>query len=175
MDRGSYVEHHGRPAVRFQRRYAHPVARVWQAITSPDELAMWFPSRVELEPRAGGTVWFSGDPNVGPSTGTVLSFEPPHRLAFSWGDEELELLVEPDGEASCILTLLDVLSTQDAAARNAAGWNVCLAQLDTLVTTGRADGPHVGSAQSWRRYYETAVADGLPSGAPIPGAPTPAG
>jgi uncharacterized protein YndB with AHSA1/START domain len=168
MDRGSYLEYDGQPAVRFQRRFAHPVARVWQAITSPDELAMWFPSRVELEPRVGGTIRFSGDPHVAPSTGTVLTFEPPHRLGFSWGDDELQLSVEPAGDAACILTLINVLSARDAAARNAAGWCVCLAELDAVVSTGRADGPHADSGQSWRAYYEVAVADGLPSGAAIP-------
>jgi uncharacterized protein YndB with AHSA1/START domain len=130
---------------------------------------MWFPSQVELEPRAGGTIRFSGDPNAEPSTGTVLVFEPPHRFAFSWGDEELQLRVEPDGDAACVLTVVDVLSARDAAARNATGWNVCLAQLDRLVSTGRADGPHAGSEQSWRSFYPAAVADGLPSGAAIPG------
>lgn len=168
MDRGSYLEYDGRPAVRFQRRFSHPVARVWQAITSPAELPMWFPSRVELEPRTGGIIRFSGDPNVGPTTGTVLTFDPPHRLGFSWGDNELHLSVEPDGDAACILTLVDVLGAKDEAARNAAGWNVCLAELDGVVSTGRANGPHASSAQSWQWYYEAAVADGLPSGAPVP-------
>jgi uncharacterized protein YndB with AHSA1/START domain len=168
MDRGSYLEYDGRPAVRFQRRFPHPVERVWQAITSPDELAMWFPSRVDLEPRVGGTIRFSGDPNVASSTGTVLSFEPPHRLGFSWGDDELQFSVEPDGDSACILTLINVLSERDAAARNAAGWSVCLGELDTLMSTGRADGPHADKGKSWRAYYEEAVAEGLPSGAGIP-------
>jgi uncharacterized protein YndB with AHSA1/START domain len=32
----------GRPALRIERRLAHTVARVWRAVTEPDELAQWF-------------------------------------------------------------------------------------------------------------------------------------
>ena len=49
-DRGTYVEHDGRPAVRFQRRYPHPAQRVWAAVSQPGGLPHWFPSRLELEP-----------------------------------------------------------------------------------------------------------------------------
>jgi uncharacterized protein YndB with AHSA1/START domain len=31
-----------RPALRFERRLNHPVARVWRAVTEPDELERWF-------------------------------------------------------------------------------------------------------------------------------------
>ena len=65
----------GRPAVRFTRVYDHPVARVWRFVTDPDELAHWFPSRAEIELRAGGTVTFSEDPNLADSTGRVLAVE----------------------------------------------------------------------------------------------------
>ncbi|MGH3693962.1 MAG: SRPBCC domain-containing protein [Pseudonocardiaceae bacterium] len=51
MDRGTYLEHDGRPAVRFQRTYPHPIERVWAAVTEPDELSHWFPCAVQIEPR----------------------------------------------------------------------------------------------------------------------------
>jgi len=54
----------GRPAVRFSRTYDHPIERVWQFVTDAEELAHWFPSRAEIDPRPGGTINFSGDPNM---------------------------------------------------------------------------------------------------------------
>jgi uncharacterized protein YndB with AHSA1/START domain len=45
-DLGTYVELDGRPAVRFVRTYPQPIERVWQAITTPEGLARWFPSKV---------------------------------------------------------------------------------------------------------------------------------
>jgi uncharacterized protein YndB with AHSA1/START domain len=167
-DRGTYVEYEGRPAVRFERRYAHSAERVWAAVSEPGELARWFPSHVELEPRAGGRITFSGDPNMPPSTGTVLAYDPPRRLAFTWGGDELHLIVEPDGGDACTLTLVNVLETRDTAARNAAGWAVCLAELDKHLSGDPADGPHSATAEPWQDHYAAYVAAGLPAGAPVP-------
>jgi uncharacterized protein YndB with AHSA1/START domain len=168
-DRGTYVEHEGRPAVRFVRHYPHPAERVWAAVSEPAGLRHWFPSTVELEPRAGGRIAFHDDPNVPASSGTVLAYDPPKQLAFTWGGDELHLTVEPDGEAACTLTLVNVLEARDTAARNAAGWAVCLAELDKYVHGGAADGPHSATAEPWEEHYAAYVAAGVPSGAPIPG------
>src|SRR5579859_2665330 len=46
---GAYDTIENRPALRFERRLSHPVEVVWQAITQPDELEHWFPSRVEVD------------------------------------------------------------------------------------------------------------------------------
>ncbi|MGI8329280.1 SRPBCC family protein [Actinomadura scrupuli] len=172
MDRGTFVRHEGRPAVRFQRTYDHPIERVWDAVARPEELAHWFPSAVEIEPRAGGTIAFSGDPNVGPTTGTVLVYEPPRRLAFTWSGEELHLDLEPVDARRCRLTLVNVLQAPDAAARNAAGWSVCLAELGKHLAGERADGPHSPTAEPWQAHFDAYVAAGMPSGAPVPGVPS---
>jgi uncharacterized protein YndB with AHSA1/START domain len=169
-DRGTYVEHEGRPAVRFVRRYPHPVERVWAAVSEPEGLRHWFPSSVSLEPRAGGRIAFRDDPNLPAETsGTVLAYDPPRRLAFTWGGDELHLTVEPHGEQACTLTLLNVLEARDTAARNAAGWTVCLAELEKHVGGGVADGPHSATAEPWEEHYAAYVAAGVPSGATIPG------
>jgi uncharacterized protein YndB with AHSA1/START domain len=167
-DRGTYIEHEGRPAVRFVRRYPHPAERVWAAVSEPDELAHWFPSRVGLEPSAGGRITFSGDPNLPPTSGTVLVYDPPRRLVFTWGGDELHLTVAPDGAQGCTLTLVNVLEARDTAARNAAGWAVCLAELDKHLRDDSADGPHSATAEPWREHYAAYVAAGLPAGAHVP-------
>jgi uncharacterized protein YndB with AHSA1/START domain len=169
-DRGTYVEIDGRPAVRFQRSYNHPVQRLWTALTDSDELPRWFPSKIAMKPEVGGEVEFYGDPNAaGPSYGTVLVYEPPTKLAYSWGEDELRFELEPLGEHGCRLTLIDVLPAQNTAARNAAGWTVCLAELDKLMTGELAGGPHSKTALPWREHYDSYVASGMPSGAEIPG------
>ncbi len=37
-DLGTHIEYDGRPAVRFERTFRHPVERVWRAISDPAEL-----------------------------------------------------------------------------------------------------------------------------------------
>ena len=171
MDRGTLVDHDGRPAVRFRREYAHPVERLWVAITEPHELARWFPSEVRMQPEAGGTIEFYGDPNSPDSghTGTILVYEPPRLLAYTWGASELHFALEARDDGGCVLTLTDVLEARDAAARNAAGWTVCLAELGKHLAGQFAGGPHGETAESWREHYDDYVAAGMPSGASIPG------
>ena len=163
MDLGSYLEVDGRPAVRFERTYPHPIDRVWHSVSDPDQLAAWFPSKVAIEPRVGGTVEFSGDPNVGDTTGVVLAYDPPRRLAFRWGRDEIHLELSTVDDGHCQLVLINILEDRAAAARNGAGWNVCLAALEAdLNGTPRDD-------TAWRAYYDAYLANGVPSGAPFPG------
>jgi uncharacterized protein YndB with AHSA1/START domain len=159
----------GRPAVRFSRTYEHPIDRVWQVVTDPDELAGWFPSRAEIEPRPGGTITFSGDPNMPESTGRVLAVDPPRHLSFEWGGDELRFDLEALGDKRTRFTLINVLAAENTAARNAAGWEVCLAALDAKARGERFDGPHAGAAAPWKEIYRACIAAGFPSGAPVPG------
>jgi uncharacterized protein YndB with AHSA1/START domain len=166
-DLGTYCERDGRPAVRFVRTYPHPVDRVWRAVTEPAELVRWFPSSVELEPRVGGTVRFSGDPYLAGMTGVVLTWDPPHRLAFSWGPDELHFSLEAAG-GGCRLTLINVLDDRSTAARNAGGWHVCLAELVKLLDGVPSRGPHSEDTEPWEPVYRAHVHAGLPAGAPVP-------
>jgi uncharacterized protein YndB with AHSA1/START domain len=169
MDRGILVDYDGRPAVRFRREFAQPVERLWAAITEAEELERWFPSKVRMRPEAG-TIEFYGDPNLPDSghTGTILLYEPPKRLAYTWGASELHFALEASDDGGCVLTLTDVLEARDAAARNAAGWAVCLAELGKYLAGKLAGGPHSETPKSWREHYEDYVAAGMPSGAHIP-------
>jgi uncharacterized protein YndB with AHSA1/START domain len=171
MDRGTFVDFDGRPAVRFERTYPHPPERVWSAITEPGELARWFPAKVSLEPRVGGAIEFTDDPNVAPRSGTILEFDPPRLLAYTWGSDELHFRLEPTGTGGCTLTFVNVLEARNSAARNAAGWTVCLAELDKHVDGAVADGPHSATAEPWEPHHNEYVSAGMPAGAPIPGRP----
>ncbi|MFC9685008.1 SRPBCC family protein [Streptomyces sp. NPDC056948] len=159
----------GRPAVRFSRTYDHPVDRVWQFVTDPDELERWFPSRAEIELRPGGEVRFSGDPHMADSTGRVIAVDPPRHLSFEWGGDELRFDLEEAEDKRTRLTLTNVLGAEDSAARNGAGWEVCLTALDARARGEQAAGPHAGADAPWRELYAAYVAAGVPSGAPVPG------
>ncbi|MFI6402186.1 SRPBCC family protein [Streptomyces sp. NPDC050548] len=159
----------GRPAVRFSRVYDQPLDRVWQFVTDPDQLAQWFPSRAEFEMRPGGTVTFSGDPNMPESTGKVIAVDPPRHLSFEWGGDELHFDLEEVEEKRTRFTLTNVLSAADTASRNGAGWEVCLAALDAKARGERVAGPHAGAGAPWKAFYDGYSAAGIPSGAPVPG------
>ncbi|MDX2597511.1 MULTISPECIES: SRPBCC family protein [Streptomyces] len=165
----------GRPAVRFSRVHDRPVERVWRFVTEPGELARWFPSRAEMDLRPGGVVRFSGDPNMPESAGRVIDVRPPLHLSLEWGGDELHFDLEElgarkdTGGARTRFTLTDVLAAEDTAARNAAGWEVCLAALDTAAGGGPPAGERTGAGGTWQEFYAAYVTAGVPSGAPVPG------
>ncbi|GHJ35269.1 SRPBCC family protein [Streptomyces sp. TS71-3] len=170
---GSYVElDDGRPAVRFERVYDHPIADVWPLVSDPAELAHWFPfPEITVDLTAGGEITFAGDPNMPDMkiTGRVVAVDAPRHLSFTWGGDELRFDLEPLGDRRTRLTLTNVLESADTAARNAAGWDVCLLALDARAQDGSFDAPHTGATPQWEKLYEEYVAAGMPSGAPIPG------
>ncbi|MFI6273792.1 SRPBCC family protein [Streptomyces sp. NPDC050988] len=162
----------GRPAVRFTRTYDHPVDRVWEFVTEPAELAHWFPSSVEIELREGGTIRFGGDPNMDDSTGRVLAVDAPRHLSFSWGGDELHFDLEELDDKRTRFTLTNVLEAENTAARNGAGWEVCLSALDAHARGASFGGPHAGADAPWQEVYRAYVEAGVPSGAPVPGLDT---
>ena len=62
-----------------------------------------------------------------PLPGTVLECSAPRRLCFTWGDDTItfELSPAPGGTTFVLSELLGA----ERAARNAAGWEVCLERL----------------------------------------------
>ena len=153
---GTYDTIDGKPALRFERRLSHPIEQVWRSLTEPDELAHWFPSKVSGDVRLGATLRFSFDGGM-EMEGEVTECDPPRRLAFYWGEDLLRFELEPEGDGT-VLRLTDVFAEADRAARDAAGWHVCL---------DRLAGDGVGE---WRAIYEDYERRGLPTGAPIPSA-----
>jgi uncharacterized protein YndB with AHSA1/START domain len=168
---GTYTEIDGRPAVRLVREFAHPVDRVWATVTDPDELATWFPARVAVDGdlRTGATLRFTFEVDGDGGTGTVLDHRPPGRLAFTWGGDEVWFELEPLDTGGTRLVLTNVLEARDTAARNGAGWEVCLDALARTAEEGTAEAPDATPTPEWERHYDAYVAEGVPSGAPIPG------
>ncbi len=168
---GAYDTIENRPGLRFERRLSHPVEVVWRAITESDELERWFPSRVEvdeLRPGAEMTFRFENMPLDAPSTmtGRVTEFDPPRLFEFYWGEDHLRFELEPSpgSEDECVLRLTVLLDARDKAARDGAGWHVCLDRLECQLA-----GAEAGGRENWRSLYEEYQRRGVPAGAPIPG------
>ena len=162
---GTLVHIDGRPALRFQRRYAHPVDRVWRAVTEPAEMASWFPSNVEGERAVGAELTFvdedqraaareAGEPTraEGPVfRGRVVVYDPPTVFSFTWGGELLRFELSPEDDGT-VLVFTQLLSHESVAARNGSGWHACLAALDELLGAGGPD--DTGWQEVYRDYLE---------------------
>jgi uncharacterized protein YndB with AHSA1/START domain len=118
--------------LRFERRLAHPPHRVWRAMTEEVELAAWFPTTIAGPRQAGAALHFSFRQGEGQAfDGEMLAFVPPCLMEFRWADDVLRFELEPcgDGAEETILRLGVTFPEHGKAARDAAGWDVCLEQL----------------------------------------------
>jgi uncharacterized protein YndB with AHSA1/START domain len=122
----------GRPTVRVERRYPHPIDKVWQAVTTPEHLAQWFPSPVEIDLRPGGSMRFGKFGGTAGATGTVQTIEPPRRLSFTWGADRLTFELAADGDGTTF-ALSHTFDDRSGAPSFATGWELCLAGLRSLL------------------------------------------
>jgi uncharacterized protein YndB with AHSA1/START domain len=165
---GTYQDIDGRPALRFERSFSQPIERVWRALSEPEEMRRWFPTRVTMDLRPGGEMSFEfEDPDAPETTGEVTAVDPPRLLAFNWAEDHLRFELEPES-AGCRLRFMHFLSEREDAARGAAGWDLCLCELDRHVAGEPATAPGTGATPEWRARYDEYVESGVPSGAPIP-------
>jgi uncharacterized protein YndB with AHSA1/START domain len=144
-------------ALRFERRLRHSPREVWAAITDPERRATWFPDTMIGELTPGASLRFvTGYDAIPEFTGTVLAVEPERLLEFTWGEDTLRFELEPADGGGCVLTLRDSIAELGKAARDGAGWHVCLEQLAAALD-GRSVAPDRGTAR-WAEVHPGYVA-----------------
>jgi uncharacterized protein YndB with AHSA1/START domain len=83
----------------FRRLLAHPIQDVWEAITEPSQIEVWFLAKVTRETSQGGNLVME-HPNGVRATGRVLEWQPPRMYEHEWnltpGPNR------PDGEFSIV-------------------------------------------------------------------------
>jgi uncharacterized protein YndB with AHSA1/START domain len=146
-DLGSVEEAEGRKTLRFERRFAHPVEKVWSALTEPEQLAGWLAAADELELAVGGRVvlrWLNTegrqdwerygvilpddfDPEAEEvASGTFTAVDPPRLLEMdtdAFGVLRWELRHTGSG---CTLTFTNTLPedfADEMAPQTLAGWH----------------------------------------------------
>jgi uncharacterized protein YndB with AHSA1/START domain len=129
MTQATLISTAGKPVLRFERFLPRPVEDVWRSVTDPVEMRAWFPTRIEIDRWAVGAalVHHFEDVSLPPLPGRVLAWAPPHRLVFTWGDDTIGFDLTA-AEGGTVFVLTEELAAS-AAARNAAGWEVCLERL----------------------------------------------
>lgn len=152
MSSGTLKRSGDKYVLRFERRLRHPPEKVWRALSEPDELAHWFPARMEGERREGASIRFVFEGHEGPTlTGTLRVFDPPRVLEYSWDDELLRWELTPHAEG-CLLVFTTTFAERVKAPRDAAGWDLCL---DGLEGTLDANTPRAATRapREWTTLY----------------------
>lgn len=120
---GTLVSSGGRSVLRFERSLPHGPEKVWRAITEAQELAGWFPARIEGERKVGAPLRFVDE--GGETFGEVLECEEPRLFSFSWGDSVLRFELQAEA-AGCLLIFTHTFDERPFAASFATGWHKCL-------------------------------------------------
>jgi uncharacterized protein YndB with AHSA1/START domain len=125
-DLGTLIRGDGEVTIRYARRLAHPAEKVWRALTEAEHLAAWFPTTIEGELVAGVRLRFAfREVAIDAMDGTVLAVDPPKLLEYTWGDERLRFELTPNGTGT-ELVFTASFADLGKAARDGAGWHVCL-------------------------------------------------
>jgi uncharacterized protein YndB with AHSA1/START domain len=115
--------------LRYRRVLRQPPETVWRALTVDAHLAGWFPTTIEGERSPGAPLRFSfRGGEAPPFGGEMLVVDAPSVLELRWGDDTLRFELAPEGPGT-VLTLTVSFPEYGKAARDAAGWHVCLEQL----------------------------------------------
>src|SRR3954467_5062372 len=143
----------GRPTVRVEREYPHPIDKVWRAVTTPEHLGRWFPSPVEIDLPPGGAIHFSAFEGQPAAAGTVEVVDAPRRMTFTWGTDRLTFELTPDGDGTTF-TLIHSFDDRFGAAGFAPGWDFCPAGLRSVRAGEPVPPPDRGIARHEELIHE---------------------
>lgn len=150
----------GNATLVFTRTLAHPIERVWAALTDPQQLRRWAPFVPDRDLDSIGSAeltMLDGAELAGePTSGTVTTVDPPHLLEYLWGDDVLSWELTPIDRGTS-LTLRHTLTNLGMRSAVCAGWHLCLEAADALLA-GRHYGPVAGSAARDHGWDELKVA-----------------
>lgn len=132
MSADQFLTFDGRPTVRVERLYPHPIEKVWRAVTTPEHLGQWFPSPVEVDLRPGGKMRFGEFAGRSGEAGIIELVDAPRRLIFTWASDRLTFELASTGEGTTF-TLIHTFDDRFGAPSFATGWELCLTGLGAVL------------------------------------------
>lgn len=127
---------------------AAPIERVWAALTEPALVKQYFfGTEMTTDWKVGSPITYRGEWERKPyeDRGTVLAFEPFHRLVFSyWSNfsglpdtpenrQTIEQRVEARGSHTLVSISQDNAGTEEARDHSAANWAMVLGEMKKLI------------------------------------------
>jgi uncharacterized protein YndB with AHSA1/START domain len=134
--------------VKFERILPYNIETVWEAITDPKHLAIWF-TDIAMDFKVGGqmTIFFR-DENKTPSSAIITKLDRPHIFEYLWEGEQAtwELFAEGSSRCKLILTYSKLPTTY--AISVPAGWHILLDQLEAVLKGRKEPYPFGGGEET---------------------------
>ncbi|UII34703.1 SRPBCC domain-containing protein [Fulvivirga ulvae] len=119
--------------VRFERELNYSIDAVWDAITNPEKLKIWFTDfEMELTEGADITIKFR-DEAATKTFGKIIKVEPPRRFEYTWEGELAVWELEPIGDHRCRLVLTYSKLSSEYAINAPAGFHSLLDRLEDML------------------------------------------
>ncbi len=130
---GKLIRAHDGFQVKFERVFNHNILTVWDALTHPEKLRVWF-TDIEMDFKPGGkiTFWFRDEAKTA-TYGELVSIEKPHRFVFTWEGELAVWELKEEGPATCRLTLTYSKMDDQYAVGASAGFHTLLGRLEAAL------------------------------------------
>lgn len=135
------------------RDLRHSPAKVWKALTDPEQLREWAPFDSDRDLGAVGTAKLSTFGASYVSETHIKRADVPKALEYEWGGGDIRWELEPLGANGTRLKLWAQIDRR-YISMGAAGWHICLDVLDRLLADepiGRMAGPEVMKFDGWQR------------------------
>jgi uncharacterized protein YndB with AHSA1/START domain len=137
------------------RDLRHPPAKVWKALTDPEQLREWAPFDADRNLGAVGAAKLStvGAPAPQVTETRVKRADPPEALEYSWGGSDIRWELEPLAGGGTRLTLWHNID-RGFISMGAAGWHICFDVLERHLAgqpIGRIVGADAMKFGGWQR------------------------
>ena len=136
------------------RDLPHPPAKVWKALTDPEQLREWAPFDSDWNLGAVGAARLTtvGAPTPHVSDIQVTRADAPKALEYDWGGSNIRWELEPRGSGTRLTLRHDI--DRGFISMGAAGWHICLDVLDRFLAgqpVGRIVGADALQFGGWQR------------------------
>jgi len=137
------------------RDLPHPPAKVWKALTDPEQLRAWAPFDSDRDLGSAGTtarLTTVGAPQPHVTETRVKRADAQKALEYSWGGADIRWELEPLAGGTR-LTLWHNIDRR-YISMGAAGWHICFDVMDRFLAgqpIGRMVGPDAMHFGGWRR------------------------
>ncbi len=117
----------------LERVLPHPIAAVWDAVTNPEKIRIWF-MEFNIDFKVGGkmTMIFSDEERT-VTHGEVTRIEKPTLFEYLWEGELLKWELTALGENECKLTLTHSRISENYMPSVPAGWHVLLRHIEEVL------------------------------------------
>lgn len=168
--------------VRFVRAYDRPVEDLWNALTEPELLDSWYPTKLRTDGVVGNPVTETfeskdGTPPMPTPPGTLTAYDPPHVFEYRIhgpdeaeypgmiGEQRIRMEATPGGhDGESVLTFTHEIGRLDGALDVLAGWHYCLEFL--ALAMGAPGEPTEENIARYKAYYLATYGGGT-EGVPV--------